>query len=269
MTETVEDAITMDDVADVSATEAAPKIESDSSPAPEGQQEEKTDAFQERINKVTAQKYEQQRRADALEAELQAIRAKQSQPVVPSTPELQPPSVPEDYDYNPEAKAKYDAEYVTFNRKVAETAAQAAARAEFERQQEAARSAEQQAKTQQTVSKFVENAIRDGVDTEKLRAAENTLVQSGITPELGSYLMNDANGGKIVEFLHDNPAIMHDVLSLDPVSAGIKIANEVKPQALSLTPKVTNAPDPIPDISGGGVIDKDDFERANPGTQFI
>ena len=86
---------------------------------------------------------------------------------------------------------------------------------------------------------------------------------------LGRHIMSDPNGGKIVEYLHDNPAEMHDILSLDPMSASIKIANVIKAKALSTTPKVSNAPEPLPNISGGGTLEKDDFERKFPGTEFI
>ena len=59
------------------------------------------------------------------------------------------------------------------------------------------------------------------------------------------------------------------MLSMDPISAGNMVLTEIKPLALSTTPKVSNAPEPIPDIRGGGATDKDDFERSNPGTTFI
>ena len=70
--------------------------------------------------------------------------------------------------------------------------------------------------------------------------------------ELLERIVSDVNGAKVAEFLVDNPAEMHEILALDPVSAGIKIANEIKPRALSKTPKVSGAPEPIADVKGGG-----------------
>jgi hypothetical protein len=238
--------------------------EPDSSTAPVEKQEEKNaDPFQERINKVTAQKYEQQRRADGLEAELQKARANVVQPIVPSgTPT--PPDMPEDV-YDSEAMQNYHTNMVAYNQTVADNAATSA----YEKQNQLAQEQTQQAAQQQTVSTFVENAIRDGIDTDKLRVAEQTLVQAGITPQLGEYLMKDKHGGKVAEYLHDNPAVMHEMLALDPVTAAVRIETEIKTKALSQTPKVSNAPEPIPEISGSGAINKDDFERSNPGTVFI
>jgi hypothetical protein len=81
--------------------------------------------------------------------------------------------------------------------------------------------------------------------------------------------MRDQHGPKIAEYLLDNPELRYQILNLDPVSAGVKIMTEVKPKALSQVPKVSNAPDPVPDIVGGGAVDKDEFERLYPDTQFI
>ena len=73
----------------------------------------------------------------------------------------------------------------------------------------------------------------------------------------------------MVEYLSDNPAEMHEILLLDPVSAGIRIANEIKPKALSQTPKVSGAPDPIPEVKGGGYVEVDDFDKKYPGAVII
>ncbi|MEH6397368.1 hypothetical protein [Pseudoalteromonas sp.] len=94
------------------------------------------------------------------------------------------------------------------------------------------------------------------------------LVDSGLKPELGQYLLTDPNGAKIAEYLHDNPAEMHEIIGMSPMNAAVKIANEIKAKALSTTPRVSNAPDPIEAINGGGYVEKDDFSRKFPGTTF-
>ena len=239
---------------------------SDSSPEAGDNQSEKRNGVQERFNKLTAEKYEAKRRADELERQLAQERAaKALQPTTqPVETQFNEPKLPDD-PYDQEAMQQYHRDMLAFNQR----AAQAAAKHTFEEQQRAAIAAKQQAEMQQVVSNFANNAVRDGVDMDKLRAAEQSLNQAGISPQLGQYLMTDPRGGKIAEYLHDNPSVMYEVLSLDPVSAGIKIEQEIKPQALSTTPKVSNAPEPLPEIKGGGALDKDDFERRNPGTQFI
>jgi len=182
--------------------------------------------------------------------------------VVDDMPEA--PSVPSD-TYDTEAMQKYHADMIAYTSKVA----QATSKSTFQEQQQAALNSTKQVEQQQAISAYADNAIKDGVDIEKLIGAEKTLVNEGIDPVLGEFIMSDPHGGKIVEFLHNNPAVRHELLSLSPMNAGIKIASEIKALALSTTPKVSNASDPLPDIHGGGTVEKDDFARENPGTEFI
>lgn len=240
---------------------AGQETTSDSSPDSGENHEQESNGVQKRIDKLTAKKYEAERKAADLEAKLAKFEAEKP---IPQGETLEAPSLPEDM-YDEESMRKYHKDMISYTQK----AAQSASKSTFEERQKTDQEAKAQAAQQEVISKYAQNAIKDGVDLEKLKVAEQTLNNSGVSPELGQYLMNDVNGGKIVEYLHDNPAVMHEVLSLDPVSAGIKIANEVKANALSTTPKVTNTPEPIPDIKGGGALNKDDFERNNPGTEFI
>lgn len=237
--------------------------EAESSPASEDNHDKKQAGVQKRINELTAKRYEEQRRADALEAKIAEMEQAQAQPVQ-QAPSVQAPVMPEDV-YDNEAMAKYHQDMLAYSSNVATQAAQQT----FEQQQKAVVQQQQQATAQQTVSTYANNAARDGVDMDKMRAAEQMLNTAGISDNLGNFIMNDPNGGKIVEYLGDNPAEAYELLSLDPVTAGIKIANEIKPRALSTTPKVSNAPEPTPTIQGGGMVEKDDFSRQFPDTKFI
>jgi hypothetical protein len=234
----------------------------DSSPDSEDNHEKIT-GVQKRINELTAKRYEEQRRADALEAKLKEIEASKAQaPTAPTT--IEAPVMPDDV-YDTEAMAKYHKDMIAYSTQVAQQAASST----FEQQQQAQQKQAQEAAVQQAVSNYAANAVKDGVDLEKARAAENFLAQAGMKQELGNYLLNDPNGAKVVEYLGDNPSEAYELLALDPVTAGIKIATEIKPKALSTTPRVSRAPEPVPEIKGGGVSDKDDFEQMFPGTEFI
>jgi len=233
----------------------------DSSPDTEEKQENKADGIQKRINALTAKRYEEQRRADAAEAKLRELES--AKPVeAPQVVDV--PSLPED-PYDSEAMAKYHRDMAANQVKVAQDAAKKA----FQDSQKVGQEERQKAAQQQVIATYASNAVNDDVDIDKLRAAEAVLGQEGISPMLGQHIMMDKHGGKIAEYLYDNPIVRHELLALDPVSAGIKIANEIKPQALSSTPKVSNAPDPLTDVHGGGVDTKDEFERKYPDTVFI
>ena len=233
---------------------------SESSPDSGDNHEDKPDKVQVRINKLTAQRYEAERKADAAEKRLQEMEASKPAPVVETEAA---PVLPDDM-YDDDAMRKYHNDTAVYNRKVAEDAGKSA----YQKQQEAASQTAEQAKQQESISSYVSNAQRDGVDLDKLKAAEKVLVDSGLSSELGQHLMIDPSGAKIVEYLHDNPAEMHEILKMSPMSAAVKIASEIKAKALSTTPKVSNAPDPIEAINGGGYVEKDDFSRKFPGTTF-
>lgn len=235
--------------------------QADSSTA-SGENHEQNNGVQKRINELTAKRYAAEREAKELRERL--AQAESAKPQAPIASDVTPPQLPEDL-YDEDEMRKYHTEMVAYNQKIASQAGKSA----YEQQQQQLAQTKQQQKAQEMINNFAQNAISDGVSIDKLQAAETTLNQAGISPELGKYIMSDRNGGKIAEYLHDNPAIMHDVLSLDPVSAGIKIATEVKAAALSTTPKVTGAPDPVPTITGGGVEPKDDFESKYPDTEFF
>ena len=232
----------------------------DPSPASAEQHEEKTNGVQKRINELTAKRYEAERKADELAKKLADIES--AKPVqIANAPTA--PDMPSDV-YDEEAMKAYHASMVKYSQDVAT----AASKNTFDEYQQSVSTQAQQAQVQKLVGEYANNAVRDGVDIDKLRVAEAALNQAGVSSALGDYIMRDANGGKIVEYLYDNPSVMHEVLSMDAVSAGIKIASEIKAAALSTTPKVSGAPEPTPEITGGGVVEKDDFDRRFPGTTF-
>ena len=243
-----------------------PEIIAESSPASEETHEQKSNGVQNRINDLTAKRYKETKRANDAVEELAQYKAQQlNQTPATQTEQLQAPALPEDI-YDEESMRKYHTESQAFNTQTA----QGAAKSQFESQQKQSAQKDLDAKHQVNLDKYAANATRDGVDFDKLLLAEQSLKQAGLGNELGSYLMNDNNGAKIVEYLHDNPAEMHEIMQLDPVSAGIRIANEIKPKVLLQTPKVSGAPDPIPEVGGsGGYVAVDDFDKKYPGYEII
>ena len=242
-----------------------PEIIAESSPASEENHEQKSNGVQGRINDLTAKRYKEERRANEAEQKLATLEAQLATqtPVVQSAQD-NAPVLPDDM-YDEEAMRKYHIDSQAFYT----STAQNAAKSQFETQQQASVQQAQNAKHQANIDTYASNATRDGVDFDKLAIAEQTLKQNGLSNELGNYLLSDPNGAKIVEYLNDNPAEMHEVLKLDPLSAGIRIATEIKAKVLSQTPKVSGAPDPIPEVTGGGYVAVDDFNKKYPGAVII
>jgi len=240
---------------------------SDSSPDSGESHEQKHDSVQARINKITAEKYAAKREADDLRKQLE-----ESQKAKADTPSVQPvqsgsiqaPSVPDDI-YDEEAMRKYNADLVAYSQKVAEDAA----RSQYQKQLEEQNKTQEQVKQKQLIDSWVDNAQKSGVDLDKLGAAEQTIANAGVKPELAQHIMSDPNGPAIAVHLAENPALMYEVLNMSPVAAAVKIENQVKAEALSKTPKVSNAPEPLAEINGGGMAEKDDFSRQFPDAKII
>ena len=93
---------------------------SDSSTDSGESHEQKHNGVQERINKITADKYNEKRRADDLERQLNELRTQQPKAEVPS--DLVAPSLPEDI-YDEDAMRNYYAESAKYNQEVATRAA--------------------------------------------------------------------------------------------------------------------------------------------------
>lgn len=267
-----------DDDQELETQEVQPEVEAseaESSPdSGENHEEKSNDGFQERINKVTRDKWEATRRAEAeeqkrreLEAELEKLR-NGSQPTQTASQTvdtaLQKPELPDDI-YDEDKMKKYHQDMISYTENVSKTQAQRF----WESQQEAQKKQASQQEQQSLLQKYADNAQKAGVDLDKLANAEKALNQHKLDPGLAKYLMNDPAGPQVITYLADNPAELQDVLSADPYSATAKIATEIKAKALSKTPKVTKAPDPIPEIGGGGALETDDFEKKYGKPEFI
>lgn len=242
------------------------EVETESSPVSGESHEQKTNGVQDRINKITAKAYQQERRADDIQRQLDDANAKLSSqtPAKVEAKAVTAPVLPEDI-YDEDAMRKYYNDSASYNQELA----QSTVNSTLEDQKRKRTEQVQKDKNQELISGYYSNAQRDGVDLDKLRVAETMVSQSGIDNSLAQHIMTDVHGGKIVEFLHDNPEVLQELTSMSPMAAAIKIANDIKPQALSQAPRVSNAPAPATDIRGGGVIEQDEFEKNYPGATFI
>ncbi|MEE9223048.1 MAG: hypothetical protein V3V40_06285 [Nitrosomonadaceae bacterium] len=240
-----------------------PADTADPSPATGDNQETKTHGMNDRFNKITAEKYAAVRRADNAEQALKvAQEAANTAPVTVSA--VEKPVLPDDLDDRAAMEA-YHAEMLSYS----EQTAAASATKVFNDSRQADQDTAHKAKENKVISAYEEKAIADGVDMVKLNAGEKMLNDNGVSAQLGTYIMQDKFGGKIVEYLHDNVAEMHELLALDPVSAGVMIETVIKQKALANTPNLSNTPDPLPDIGGTGALTKDAFEKEFPNTVFI
>lgn len=240
-------------------------VNSDSSSDSGANHEQENNGVQKRINKITADKYQMERERDEAIRRADAAELNNSQAASkPAATSIDAPTLPEDI-YDEDEMRKYHSQSQAYNQQVATQAAQST----FENQQQKIREDKQKAESGNLVNSYYQNAIKDGVNMDSLKVAEMAINQSGINQELAVHIMGDPNGGKIVEHLHNNPELMHELVAMSPMQAAIKIANEIKPQVISTTKNVSSTPAPINDVKGGGVHEQDEFEKNYPGVEFI
>lgn len=239
--------------------------EADSSTDSGDNHEEKSNGVQARIDQITREKWEERRKREELEAKLAEFeKGTTSQPEAKSHEAPTAPSLPDDI-YDEDAMKKYHQDMISFTESVSRTQAQKY----WESQQAEQQKTQQSQQQQEVIKRYADNAQKAGVDLGKLQDAERLLVERKIHNDLANRLLNDPNGPQVITYLADNPAELDLILGTDPISAAVKIETEIKAKALSKTPRVTSAPEPIPDIGGGGAIETDEFEKLYGKAEFI
>lgn len=219
--------------------------------------------LQERFNKLTAEKYAEKRRAEQLEARLKELEAKAEQPA--SLPDdLTEPQLPEDTWDNEQMK-KYHQEMLAYNRKLAKHEAQSTLKAN----QSELQTQKQQQQQQEVMQNFAKRAIDSKVDLQNLQTAGTSLAQAGMSADLQMMILEDDAGPQITMYLANNPDLAHELIGMPSYRAAVKLATEVKAKVLSTKPKVTKAPDPLPEGKGVGSREQDDFDRQFKGAKFL
>ena len=209
--------------------------------------ESELDSTQKAINKQHFKFREEQRRANELQAKLDALEAKNAGNSVEPEPVTVPP-IPDSWDDDYAEKMRLRDEAIMQNTRVdsqkAINEARSAEAQVLKQQQEAKRS-------QELSDNFSANAAKLNVSQQALDAAQQTVINYGITPELATELLTDADGPLMVQHLASNPLDLHELVTANPIAAGRMLA-DVKSKAAALKPKTSEAPDPATALSGRG-----------------
>lgn len=245
-----------DNLSDISP-ESEPETETNAEDQPKA-----GNKLQERLDKLTAEKYEAKRQAAEFEAKLKAYESQAPQASLPD--DLAPPELPED-TWDNEQMREYHKQMLDYSRKVAAYEARNALKSnEQQRNQDA-----QQQATARVVQGFAQRALQNNISIDQLEAAGNGLVNAGLSPELQMLIMEDEAGPQMAMYLARNPDVAAEVLSLSTAKAAIKLATTVKAAAIAGKAKTTQAPDPIPSGKAGSMRERDSFEVKFPNAKFI
>ncbi len=197
---------------------------------PEGK-EHKSDGFQKRINKVTADKYEAIRRAEELQAKLDALQKANEKP-------LEAPTL-EAHDYDEDAFNQANVQYQV--------------QQELQRQAEAQKAAQAEIKAQQAQQAFNERIA--SLNKEDFADKANAIPQ--LPPGIADALIEADNGPEIIYYLGSHLDKADSIASMSPAQALMEIGRlstnlNKKPEI-----KTSAAPEPIEPLKAGSAVTDD------------
>lgn len=196
------------------------------------------DGVQKRINKITADKYEEKRRADALQQRLDAL---EQQTQVPSQQPTAEPTL-ESCDFD---DAKYQSALMDYKLDQRMTQQQA----QQKQAQEQARVDKVNQSFNEKVAAFTEKAP----DYQEVVANVPTLP----TQTLETVMQMD-NGAQVAYYLGKHLDVADEIASSNPMIAAMRLG-EIRAQLANTKPntKPSAAPAPVETLTSGGGINKD------------
>lgn len=199
------------------------------------------------INKQHAKFREEERKRKEVEAQLEEMRAKVHEYEAPKEPVI--PPMPDPYSDNFEAEVKAREEALIAKAKYD---VDLSLKAKAEERQQAEQQASQLAKMQQAIDQYNSKAVELGFKPEEINKAGQQLVDNGVNKDVAEFLLSDAEGPLITQYLAMNPIEFDEINQMPPMVAAITIDSKIRQKASALKPKPSNAPDPVSPVSGLG-----------------
>jgi hypothetical protein len=239
---------TMDEVAAVGQEPVAPEVtpepveaqatEEDSPPPVETPSDPAQDAVQKRINKITADKYAEKRRADELEEKLKAIEASKA-PLPAEMPQL------EDYDYD---DGKHQAALIQY---------------EIQKALETQQTVTQQQQAEQARQKIANDFTAK--EAEYLAKHPEYAEEVATLPQFNQETLNAIYelGPQVSHYLAKHLDVANEVASASTTMAAVKLGQiSMGLTADNKTVKPTAAPEPVSTIAGGASVTKSQEEMS-------
>lgn len=223
----------------------------------EGQHEENADSTksnnidQEAVNRRIAQKHREAKeaaeRADRAERELAILKGQQQNQIEePKIPEFPDRYSLSDQEFEDALKARDEAlrKHADWRYVQEQTV-----------QQQTALQQEQTNKFVETVNaeveKYTARATTYGIDSGQLKKIGENIGAYGLDGRVVLEILSDEDGPLIAKYLSDYPADLEKVSKMDAVQAVSFIERTVRPKAVQLKPKTTQAPNPATRVEGG------------------
>lgn len=256
------------DEAEVSTTPELDDTGADLAPDSPAEGEENTtdeaDAAQKAVDNAIGKQHfkyrTEQRRADGLQEQLDEANRKLS--TAQGAPgDVVIPPIPDTWDDEFEVKIRTRDDAI---KRKATLEQQSLSNADNQRLTEQQAQRLELERSQELNNRFVENATKLGVTDKVLQASQKVVIDYGISAELATALIEDADGPLMVQHLAANPLDLHDLVNANPIQAGIKLG-EIKVKAAKLKSKPSTTPDPATVLNGRGAPSK---ERGPKGATY-
>lgn len=199
------------------------------------------------IGKKVAKAREAERELERVRAELTEIKSKSTQETRPTIPPL-----PDPLNFTHDEWKQKMAEREAIVNKAARYDERLAVRQADEQRLVQQKAQAESEELNQQIQSYAQRATALGMTTAELQQAGNEVGRFGIHDSVAQTILRDDHGPLITKYLAANPVLLDEISRLDPVTAGIRIAVEVKPRALALKPKVNSAPAPLDTPANSG-----------------
>lgn len=222
----------------VEEVELKPEAESETAPDTDSVEEPAEDKVQKRINKITADKYTEKRRADAAEKALSEFKANNK------APEQAEPTL-EQFDFD---EGKYHAALATFHAQKATKDAIST----YKTEQDTAANVQRQSEISQNFNARVDEFRKTALDYDQVIQGLPELPQDTLDA-----IMQSDKGPQIAHYLGKHLDIADVIATASPMVAAMKLG-EISAQLSNNKPtkQPSAAPDPIKPVKPGGKLNK-------------
>lgn len=236
----VQEAIDQDSVEVATENQTTESAPVENAQEPESTEAEKPpeDGFQKRINKVTADKYAEikraeaaNKRADDLQARLDTIEA--------NKPTLEKPTL-EQHDYDEDA----------FNSANVNYQVQEQVKVHLESQKAQQQQANQQAEAQRVTDSFNDQISALGKDDFASKVSAIPVLPEGVA----AAMMQEPNGAELAYHLSNHLDIADNLANMSPANALMELGRISAKMSTKPTIKQSAAPDPIEPVSAGSSL---------------
>lgn len=180
-------------------------------------------------------------RADAAEKELEELKAKTSEVVIPPVPDRYSDTYDADIKERDEAIAAQSQQ----------SAANEVAAAERQKKDDARKTEAEKALIKR-VADFDTNMVSHGLNPAETKKAADTVIDYGISELFQDVLLEDPDGPLFVQYLAANPVEVEEMNRMSARQLVNHMNGDIRQKALLLKPKTSDAPDPPPRLKGGG-----------------